>query len=519
VTAIELLIDNPIAWLLFTLALTTTVATAWLAARLRAEIQTRRRLTEERDRLETLLEAGTEALNDARNEQTVARAAAARHEAERQHLIEMRDALETRRRETQNALDAERAISSALKAEKAELSERLEREREAAAEKLKLLDEAREKLSDAFKGLSADALSRNNESFLKLARENLGRFQHQAQDDLTARHKAIEQLTKPIRERLEKFDTKLDGLEQARTSAYSALNQQVNDLLQTHLPQLHRETADLVKALRQPQARGRWGELQLKRVVEMAGMLEHCDFQEQVSQTTEEGRQRPDLIVYLPGGRQVVVDAKAPVDAYLQAVEAQDETARKAALVRHARQVRNHVGQLAKKSYFDQFDPTPEFVVLFVPGEAFFSAALAEDPGLIEYGAENRVIPASPTTLIALLKAVSYGWRQEAMAQNAAEIAALGKELYDRIGILAEHWSRVGNRLNQAVDAYNSSVGSLETRVLPSARKFRDLKTVSADKEITSLEPVTQETRPLTAIELTEVLPGPADNEDASKDS
>ena len=506
-TAIDVLIDNPIAWTLFAVALVAAVASAWLGARLRDETRERQRLAGENERLEGLLEAETEALAAAREELGEARTMAARHETERQHLVEMRDALETRRREAQTALDTERAATASLKAERAELTERLEREREAASEKLKLLDEAREKLADAFKGLSADALSRNNESFLKLARENLERFQHQAKDDLTARHKAIEQLTGPIRERLEKFDTKLDGLEQARTSAYSALNQQVNDLLQTHLPRLHRETADLVKALRQPQARGRWGELQLRRVVEMAGMLEHCDFEEQVNQTTEGGRLRPDLIVHLPGGRQVVVDAKAPVDAYLHAVEAQDEAGRKAALVNHARQVRNHVGQLAKKSYFDQFDPSPEFVVLFVPGEAFFSAALAEDPGLIEYGAENRVIPASPTTLIALLKAVSYGWRQEAMAQNAAEVAALGKELYDRIGTLSEHWTKVGKSLNQAVNAYNSAVGSLETRVLPSARKFRDLKTVSADKEIGSPEPVTQETRPLAAAELTEITP------------
>lgn len=505
-TSIDVLIDNPIAWGLAAIALTTLVATAWLAARLRAETRERDRLATEHQRLENLLEAEIEALSAAREELADARTMAARHETERQHLVEMRDALETRRRESQAALDAERETSATLKAERAELTERLEREREAADEKLKLLDEAREKLADAFKGLSADALSRNNESFLKLARENLERFQHQAKDDLSARHKAIEQLTAPIRERLEKFDTKLDGLEQARTGAYSALSQQVNDLLQTHLPRLHRETADLVKALRQPQARGRWGELQLKRVVEMAGMLEHCDFEEQVSQSGEAGRLRPDMIVHLPGGRQVVVDAKAPVDAYLEAVEAHDETARKAALVHHARQVRTHVGQLAKKSYFDQFDPSPEFVVLFVPGEAFFSAALAEDPGLIEYGAENRVIPASPTTLIALLKAVSYGWRQEAMAQNAAEVAALGKELYERIGILADHWNKVGNRLNQAVDAYNSSVGTLESRVLPSARKFRDLKTVSADKDIASLDPVTQEPRSLTAAELTEAL-------------
>jgi len=510
VTELDVLISQPLVWGLLGLPVLAIVI-AWLAARLRQERAAVRRFDGEVARLTE--EGGSLAERLAEERHRLVRL-----ESDREHLSASRDAVEAQRRELAEALAREQQAAAGLQAEKAELNERLAQEREASREKLQLLDEAREKLSDAFKGLSADALSHNNESFLKLARENLERFQHQAKDDLSARHKAIEQLTAPIRERLEKFDTKLDGLEQARTGAYSALSQQVNDLLQTHLPRLHRETADLVKALRQPQARGRWGELQLKRVVEMAGMLEHCDFEEQVSQSGEAGRLRPDMIVHLPGGRQVVVDAKAPVDAYLQAVEAPDETSRKAALVRHARQVRTHVGQLAKKSYFDQFDPTPEFVVLFVPGEAFFSAALAEDPGLIEYGAENRVIPASPTTLIALLKAVSYGWRQEAMAQNAVEVAALGKELYERIGTLADHWTKVGKSLNQTVNAYNSSVGTLESRVLPSARKFRDLKTVSAEKEIASPEPVTQETRPLSAAELTDALSGPSD-EDMSKET
>ncbi len=422
-----------------------------------------------------------------------------RLESRDETLVELkRDLLERDRQ-----LDADNTEIGHLKSQIAELNERLSQERRSAEEKLVLLEEARAKLADAFKALSSDALKHNNESFLKLAQENLQRFQEGAKGDLEQRQKAIEQLTQPIRERLEKFDGKLDELEKSRHGAYRALTQQVDDLLKVHLPQLHRETADLVKALRQPQARGRWGEMQLKRVVEMAGMLEHCDFDEQVSHTTDEGnRLRPDLIVHLPGGRQVVVDAKAPVDAYLEAVESQNEEARSRALLRHAQQVKTHISQLGKKSYFDQFDPSPEFVVLFVPGEAFFSAALAQDPTLIEYGAESRVIPASPTTLIALLKAVAYGWRQEALAQNAVEVAALGKELYDRIGILAEHWGKVGSRLNQAVDAYNSSVGTLERRVLPSARKFRDLKAVAADREIEPMAPLVQETRPLTAPEM-----------------
>ncbi|ANJ67525.1 DNA polymerase V [Halothiobacillus diazotrophicus] len=384
----------------------------------------------------------------------------------------------------------------------AELQERLAQERHSSEEKLALLEQAKNQFQQAFQALSADALRANNESFLKLAKENLSQFQTAATQDLAQRQAAIGQITQPIRERLEQFDQKLGLLEQVRTTAYGALQQQINDLLQIHLPQLHRETADLVKALRQPSARGRWGEVQLKRVVELAGMLAHCDFEEQVSESTEAGRLRPDMIVHLPGGRRIVVDAKAPVSAYLQAIEATNEIDRVRYLNDHAQQVRTHINQLSKKDYFEQFDPTPEFVVLFVPGEVFFSAALMQDPTLIEFGAEKRVIPASPTTLIALLKAVSYGWRQEALAQNAQEMAQLGREIYERIGTLAEHWQRLGRSLDQSVMAYNQSVGALEGRVLPSARKFRDLGAVHAKRsDIPDLAPITTETRSLTAAE------------------
>ncbi|WP_233279557.1 DNA recombination protein RmuC [Acidihalobacter yilgarnensis] len=422
---------------------------------------------------------------------------AGRSEGERRRVTELLAELQARTA----ALDSERELTTELQRDLAELRERLIQERRGSTEKLALLEEARTNLADAFKALSSEALKHNNESFLRLAQENLSRFQEGAQSDLTKRQKAIEELTRPIRESLSKVDGTLGEMEKSRVSAYSALDQQLQSLLKHHLPQLHAETANLVKALRQPAARGRWGEVQLKRVVEMAGMLEHCDFDEQVSQNTEGGRLRPDMIVNLPGGRRIVVDAKAPVDAYLTAVEAPDEITREAALLRHGQQVRTHISQLGRKSYFEQFEPSPEFVVMFVPGEAFFSAALAQDPNLIEFGAEQRVIPASPTTLIALLKAVAYGWRQEAMARNAVEVAALGKELYDRIATLAKHWEAVGSRLDQAVDAYNKSVGTLERRVLPSARKFRDLKTVAADAEIDPLSPLTEETRRLTAAE------------------
>lgn len=403
-----------------------------------------------------------------------------------------------RREET---LEAKRSEAAHLTAELAELRERLEQERRQSAEKLKLLEEARIQLSDAFKALSADALKSSNEQFLELAKTTLERFQQGAREDLSARQKAIEQLTHPIRERLEKFDTKLGDLEQARVGAYHALQEQVRSLVSDHLPRLHEETAKLVKALRQPAVRGRWGEMQLRRVVEMAGMSEHCDFSEQVTATTEEGRLRPDLIVHLPGGRRIVVDAKAPVEAYLEAVEAADEQARSQALARHARQMREHIGKLGSKRYFEQFDPAPEFAVLFVPGEAFFSAALEQEPGLIEYGAEQRVIPASPTTLIALLKAVAYGWRQEALAQNARQVAVLGKELYDRIGKLLGHWNLVGQRLSQTVVAYDRAVGTLESRVLVSARRFQDLK-IGPEGDSHEATPIGRTARAITAPEL-----------------
>lgn len=422
---------------------------------------------------------------------------AGRNEGEHRRVIALEAELQAR----SSALEGERDLTTELQRDLAELRERLAQERRSAADKLALLEEARAKLADAFKALSSDALQRNNESFLRLAQENLKNFHQVAQSDLEKRQKSIDELIRPIRESLNKVDGTLGELEKSRVSAYSALDQQLQSLLKHHLPQLHAETANLVKALRQPAVRGRWGEVQLKRVVEMAGMLEHCDFYEQVSQNTEAGRLRPDMIINLPGGRRIVVDAKAPVDAYLTAVESSDEATREAALLRHCQQVRNHINQLGRKSYFEQFEPSPEFVVMFVPGEAFFSAALAQDPGIIEFGAEQRVIPASPTTLIALLKAIAYGWRQEAMARNAVEVAALGKELYDRIATLAKYWESVGTRLDQAVDAYNKSVGALERRVLPSARKFRDLKAVAADTEIDPLGPLTEETRRLTAVE------------------
>ncbi|MBN2855926.1 MAG: DNA recombination protein RmuC [Halothiobacillaceae bacterium] len=462
------------------------------------------RLQQECAALTTQLIQQNQSLTDAHAKAEARSVELAASQATLAALSQRLDALQTERQTERQAIERLTQQAQFAAAEQAELHERLIQERQAAGEKMALLTEAKTQLQQAFQALSADALRANNESFLKLAQENLSRFQTGAKEDLNQRQAAITQLTQPIRERLDQFDVKLNTLEQARTGAYSAMTQQINDLLQIHLPQLHRETSDLVRALRQPQTRGRWGEVQLKRVVELAGMLAHCDFDEQVSTRETGNRLRPDMIVHLPGGRRVIVDAKAPLNAYLTAMEATTDEARAVALQDHARQVRNHITLLSKKEYFDQFDPTPEFVVLFVPGEVFFSAALMQDPELIEYGAQMRVIPASPTTLIALLKAVAYGWRQEALAKNAQEMAELGRELYERMGHLATHWQKVGKHLDQAVGAFNQSVGTLEGRVLPSARKFQTLGAVRSDREdLPDLTPLTTDTRPLTAPELT----------------
>lgn len=401
-------------------------------------------------------------------------------------------------------------------ARNAEVETRLQEERKAAQEKLALLDEAQAKLADAFSALSATALKSNNQAFLELARAQLGEFQSGAKSELEAREKAVGELVRPLRESLDKVDGKLSELERARIAAYSALDEQLRSLVQTHLPTLRSETANLVKALRQPTVRGRWGEIQLKRVVEMAGMLEHCDFEEQASRTTEEGRLRPDLVVRLPGGKRIVVDAKAPISAYLNALEAGDEAAQAALLADHARQVREHIVALGRKAYWEQFDPTPEFVVLFLPGEVFFSAALQQDPGLIEFGVNERVIPAAPTTLIALLRAVAYGWRQEALAANAQEVANLGKQLYERLATMVSHWSDVGTRLERAVEAYNSSVASFESRVLVSARRLRELKAAPEGVELAPIEPIERLPRTLQPVDAAVREPVRLERKDAS---
>jgi len=359
-------------------------------------------------------------------------------------------------------------------------------ESKSANEKLAMLNEAQAKLSDAFKALSSEALQKNNAAFLNLANATLEKFQEGARSDLDKRQTAIDELVKPVKETLQKFDVKIGEIEKSRIEAYGGLTQQVRGLADAQVL-LQREATNLVKALGAPRVRGRWGELQLRRVIELAGMLEHCDFIEQAHVATDEGALRPDVVVKLPGNKSLVIDAKTPMEAYLQALEAPSEPERRAKLAEHARNIREHMKLLGMKSYWKQFQPAPEFVVLFIPGESFFSAALEFEPDLIDRQIdENHVIPASPTTLIALLRAASYGWRQESLAENAQKISELGRVLYERVQTMSEHFGRVGSSLKGAVENYNKAVGSLESRVLVSARELRKLKVSDAANEIES---------------------------------
>jgi DNA recombination protein RmuC len=365
-----------------------------------------------------------------------------------------------------------------------------EAELKSANDKLKLLEEARASLENSFKALSAEALSKNNADFLNLAKATLEKYQEGAKGDLDKRQESIKRTVEPVNEALRLFNQRIEKIEDRRTATDSSLKQQLEQLSQAQA-ELSRTTGSLVQALRAPQVRGQWGEMQLRRTVEMAGMVNYCDFLEQASHETGEGqRQRPDMLIKLPNERQVVVDAKVPLAAYLDALEAKDAVVQTERMKAHARQLRDHIKGLSQKAYWSQFENAPEFVVLFVPNETIFSAALEQDPQLIEIGVENKVILATPTTLIALLKAIAYGWQQEAIAREAKQIAELGRELYERIGVVTGHFAKLGKSLDQSVGHYNKAISSVESRLLVTARKFEALDSSNADAlpETTAIE-------------------------------
>ncbi|HEX4900437.1 MAG TPA: DNA recombination protein RmuC [Pyrinomonadaceae bacterium] len=395
----------------------------------------------------------------------------------------------------QLALNSEVAEHKHSREESGQLKAALEGERRAAQERVAAFKNATDELSEKFKALSRDALKDNNQSFLELAHSTLQKFQQGAKGDLELKQRAIDELVKPLKDSLEKVDSKIGEMEKARVGAYSELREQVKALATSHL-QLQQETGNLVTALRTPHIRGRWGEIQLRRVVELAGMLQYCDFVEQETVVTADGRIRPDVIVRLPGNRTIVIDAKVPFDAFYESIATKDDLIRVTKLKDHARLVRTHIGSLSKKSYWESVQPTPEFVLLFLPGETFYSAALEMDPKLIEDGVGQGVIIATPTTLIALLKAVSYGWRQEQMATNAQEVSKLGKELYDRLRTFTNHFGDIGRGLDRALDAYNRGVRSLEARVLVTARKFKERGAI-AGEEIATTESIDKVASPL----------------------
>lgn len=376
----------------------------------------------------------------------------------------------------------------------------LDAARMVSAEKLALLQNAETKLRDAFSALSSEALKHNNEAFLQLARTSLGEFQRTATLDLDGRQKAIETIVQPLRESLTRVDAKLQEVEQGRATTQAQLSEQIRSLTQAQQV-LHSETNRLSRALRSPNVRGQWGELQLRRVLESAGMVQGHHYEIKESVLGEEGRLTPDVIVKLPGGKNVVVDAKVPLVAYLDAAECDDDVARDAKLREHARQVKEHVTRLASKSYWSHFQPAPDIVVMFVPGEALLTAALQHDLGLLEFSMSRGVMLASPLTLIALLRAIAYGWQQETVAKNAQEISELGRHLYDRIAKLAEHFENVGRSLAKSVEAYNSAVGTLESRVLVTARRLKDKGVTTAD-DFPEPETIDHTPRPLGAAEL-----------------
>lgn len=377
------------------------------------------------------------------------------------------------------------------------LEDRIKTQDALQQERQQALDAANTQLMQAFNELSNRSLKDNSESFLRLAEQHLNVHNEKAKRELSEREKAVESLVKPIRDALEMSKKQIDELEKSRSEAYGSIRSQL-EAMHTSQRLLKQETQNLVNALRRPEVRGRWGEITLRRLVELAGMVEHCDFQEQVHSVGEGQVIRPDLIVNLPDGGQLVVDVKTPLDAYLEAAEAKDDVQRKLGLERHAKNVRAHIRTLSAKAYWGQFEQSPEFVILFIPGDQFLSAALDRDHALLEDALANKVVLATPTSLVALLRAVGYGWRQAVLAENAEHIRQVGEEVYSRLGTFAEHLGRLGKSLDSSVSAYNKAVGSFDSRVLPGLRKFTEMG-ISAKKEAGPLDQIERAPRQVEA--------------------
>ena len=393
-----------------------------------------------------------------------------------------------------------------LRNEYAQLETELGHERMRALEKQAALEQLNLQLKDTFNAMATEALNSNNEQFLRLAKESLGQFHIKAEGELEKREKAVENMVKPIRDALEKTEKQVERMESGRQQAHGALTKHLETMAESHRL-LQSETRNLVQALRRPEVRGQWGELTLKRLAELAGMVEHCDFQEQASVQTDNGQQRPDMIVRMPDKREIIVDAKTPLDAYLSAVEAVNDEERKTRLQQHARNVRARIRELSSKSYWQQFRHSPDFVVLFIPGDQFLSAALDVDHTLIEDALSQNVILATPTSFVALLRAIAYGWRQEVLAENAEVIREVGQDLYGRLATFAEHLSRLGRSLDSSVSAYNKAISSYDSRILPGAKKFTELG-VTARKEPPRLEPIERSAR---HVEAPEAIPASND--------